>query len=49
MLGAQDALDHCDRHREYSWGETGNDANRLLISRGYQKGSVKSHDASQNQ
>ena len=36
----QDALDHCDPHREHIWEEARDDANRLLISRGYKEGSV---------
>jgi hypothetical protein len=38
-LTLQDALDHCDPHREHVWEET-SAANVLLVSRGYKEGSV---------
>jgi hypothetical protein len=38
-LTLQDALDHCDAHREHLWEEAG-DGNALLVSRGYKTGSV---------
>jgi len=38
-LTLQDALDHCDPHREHVWEEP-NDGKALLVSRGYKEGSV---------
>jgi hypothetical protein len=38
-LTLQDALDHCDPHREHVW-EDPSDGKALLVSRGYKEGSV---------
>jgi len=38
-LTLQDALDHCDPHREHVW-EQSTASNVQLISRGYKEGSV---------
>jgi hypothetical protein len=37
----QDALDHCDPHREHVWEDpSDDDENAVLVSRGYKEGSV---------